>query len=341
MKQSKLEKMKKLSVTQRLAEVENNLLRTDFAIDEMALLGQITLFYAQPNTGKTLLIMSFLIESIKAGRLKGSDVFYINADDNYNGLFEKGKIADKYGFHMINPHEAKSSPEGIMELFKEIGEEGDLKNKVIVLDTLKKFTDMMSKASLSEFFEVLRSLCIKGATIIIAGHCNKHLDADGELVYEGTGDTLSDCDCAYAIYKMSDPESESQVVEFRNIKDRGKVASKVSYQYLKNDSLTYEDMVNGVTKLTNQQAVYQKHEKQKSDEMEEFKDEISFIKQALLGQPLNQTEIQQQLKLSEDPFKPSRRSVSEALTKFSGELWEKTNGSHNQSIYQIKKEKLN
>ncbi len=337
MKQNTLQELAELSVTRRLTEVGNNLLRTDFAIDEMALLGQITLFYAQPNTGKTLLILSFLIESIKAGRISGSDVFYINADDNYNGLFVKGQMANKYNFHMINPHEAKSSPAKIMEMFSKIANEGNLKNKVIVLDTLKKFTDMMSKASLSEFFEELRSLCINGATVIIAGHTNKHLDADGELVYEGTGDTLSDCDCAYAIYKMSDPEAESQVVEFRNIKDRGKVASKVSYQYMKNDSLTYEDMINGVAKLTNQQASTQKQAKQKSDEKEKWKKEITFIEKVLADHPLNQTDIQQQLKLSGDPFKPSRRKVDQALAKFSDELWTKTTGSHNQSIYSLNK----
>jgi len=62
----------------------------------LAIFGQSTIFYAKPNAGKTLMVIYLLKESIKAGKINGEDVFYINADDTYRGLVQKLMIAEKY-----------------------------------------------------------------------------------------------------------------------------------------------------------------------------------------------------------------------------------------------------
>ena len=64
-----------------LAEMKAQMLRDVFVLDGIALLGQLTTIYAKPNAGKTLTTIFMLTESIKAGRIKGEDVYYINADD--------------------------------------------------------------------------------------------------------------------------------------------------------------------------------------------------------------------------------------------------------------------
>ena len=87
--ESALEILKGLSATNRLDEMEANLGNKDYVIQDLALSGQITLFYGSPNTGKTLFLIKFIIEAIKDQRIKAEKVFYINADDSYDGLNTK------------------------------------------------------------------------------------------------------------------------------------------------------------------------------------------------------------------------------------------------------------
>ena len=70
----------------------------------------------------------------------------------------------------------------------------DLTGLVIVVDTLKKIADLLHKSQVRHTFNILRALTAMGATVICLGHCNKHRGPDGELVFEGTGDVMNDCD---------------------------------------------------------------------------------------------------------------------------------------------------
>ena len=65
------------SIVGSLAEMKAQMLADVFVLDGIALLGQLTVIYAKPNAGKTLTTIFMLKESIKAGRIKGEDVFYI------------------------------------------------------------------------------------------------------------------------------------------------------------------------------------------------------------------------------------------------------------------------
>ena len=80
------------------AVMREKMLKDTFVLDNIAILGQATAIYAKPNTGKTLIVLWMLIESIKAKRIKGENVFYINADDTYKGLVTKLEITEQYGF---------------------------------------------------------------------------------------------------------------------------------------------------------------------------------------------------------------------------------------------------
>ena len=60
------------SLNGKSAVMREKMLTDTFVLDNIAILGQATVIYAKPNTGKTLLVMKMLIESIKAGRVKGN-----------------------------------------------------------------------------------------------------------------------------------------------------------------------------------------------------------------------------------------------------------------------------
>ena len=64
----------------------------------------------------------------------------------------------------------------------------------MIFDTLKKYADLMSKGGTRTFLTLLRSLTLRGATVLLLGHTNKHRGPDGKLVFEGVGDVRNDVD---------------------------------------------------------------------------------------------------------------------------------------------------
>ncbi len=332
-----LDRLVNMSATNRLKDMEENLKNDFFVFPDMALAGLMTLFYAKANTGKTLLFMRFLIDAITDNRIKGEDVFYINADDNYKGLYTKAKIAKEYGFYMISPQEANVSPMGVLDLLARLAKDRGVAGKVIVMDTLKKFTDMMNKGKQAALYEVLRGLVTKGATVIIAGHANKHLDADGKLVYEGTSDTMNDLDCVYSMYRMSEPEADTQIVEFRREKDRGSVVAKTAYQYTKVNGMHYRDIISSVTWLDDQQASRASIESRKRELLEKYESEILFVESLLVNGPMNQSEILTSRSKSKDALagEVSARSLKASLNKLDGIAWSIKRNDKNAKVFSL------
>lgn len=79
----------------RLAQEQTPLL------GDVCLKGQTTVWYAKPNTGKTLICMSELPAAVIEGRLRGSDAYYVAADDNPAGVLEKIELLKPYGVHVF------------------------------------------------------------------------------------------------------------------------------------------------------------------------------------------------------------------------------------------------
>ncbi|MEI7571197.1 MAG: hypothetical protein WCJ34_17330, partial [Alcaligenaceae bacterium] len=96
-------------------QMREKMLADTFILGRLAILGQITLFSAPPNAGKTLLTLWLLRQAIEAGDIVASDVFYINADDNHRGLVEKLSIAEGLGFHTLAPSHNKFDPNKFLD----------------------------------------------------------------------------------------------------------------------------------------------------------------------------------------------------------------------------------
>jgi hypothetical protein len=331
-----LDRLKELSVTNRISEMEANMQKDTFIFPDLALSGQITLFYAWPNTGKTIFFLRFIRDAIHEGRVNGDDVFYINADDSYKGLFTKAKLAEKFGFDMISPSEANVKPQDILKMVSEIASEDDAAGKVILLDTLKKFADMMSKNSQAELYETLRRFNAKGGTAIIAGHANKHKSADGNLIYEGTSDTMNDVDCVYSMYRMSDPQEENQIVEFRREKDRGDVVAKASYQYCK-DGSSYIEMLNSISRIDDDEAQQVVTDRRNQELRERYETERLFVTTLIHKRGLlNETEIVKARKENGDlSGEISERGLKTALKKLTGICWTVKRGENHAKVYNL------
>jgi hypothetical protein len=87
------------------------------------------------------------------------------------------------------------SMDTVIQDLKKMSEAKDRFDDVVfVFDTLKKMVDVISKSKAKEFFKLFRKLSAKGMTIILLAHTNKYDDAEGNPIYEGTGDMRSDVD---------------------------------------------------------------------------------------------------------------------------------------------------
>ncbi len=228
-----------------------SMLTDAFILGMMAILGQWTVFYAKPNAGKTLLIIWLLIQAIRSGEIKRApDVFYINADDTHKGLVFKLKLAEQHGFNMLAPGYNGFKADMLAGVLSNWIQKGEASGKIIILDTLKKFTDIMHKSQSSAFGEAIRQFILHGGSVIALAHVNKHRGEDGKVVFSGTSDVVDDADCSYMLDTVSeDPIGRIRTVKFDNFKSRGDVTMTASYQYNYMDGATYQQRLDSVRPL--------------------------------------------------------------------------------------------
>lgn len=235
-------RLDRYSLRGRSEELEKCSVDEVLLLGHVALMGQVTVFFAAPNTGKTMITLSMIIDSVKAKRVDPSKIFYCNMDDSSTGVLAKNRIAEEFNFHMLAEGQRDFSAKAFASILREMIEKDQARGVVIILDTLKKFVDLMDKTQTSAFTNVLRPFVMKGGTVIALAHTNKHLGKDGKPVYGGVSDILSDIDCAYTIAPVSD-ENGIKVVEFVNIKRRGGVVDNAAYSYCFGNGIPYVEML--------------------------------------------------------------------------------------------------
>lgn len=221
-----------------------------FVLDGIALLGQMTLIYSPPNTGKTLLVLRLLMEAIESKSIQPEKVIYINADDNFKGLTTKLELAEKHGFMMLCPGHNEFKASKLSSIIIEMTQNDQARGVIVILDTTKKFTDPMSKNDARHFWTAMRNFIAKGGTVIALAHANKNLSADGKPIYAGTSDSLDDTDCAYTLRVIdTNPTQQTKTVEFENIKSRGDVVNQAAYQYSTRPKISYEELIDSVERV--------------------------------------------------------------------------------------------
>jgi hypothetical protein len=238
----------KFSLRGHSAEIEKNAVEPVYVLEGIAIKGQYTFIFAEPNTGKTLFSLKMIMDGIRDGRIDPNKLYYLNMDDTATGLLEKNRIAEDYGFNMASEGYLDFKAEIFLNGIKELISNNTAKDVVVVLDTAKKFVDVNNKPLSSEFNKVVRPFVGKGGTVIVLAHTNKNLGQNGKPVPGGTSDMRDDCDCAYTLSTVS-TEKNVKVVEFENIKRRGNVLNNVSYRYTIEDGSSYEDILFSVEKV--------------------------------------------------------------------------------------------
>ena len=218
------------SISGDTEKMTNQLLDEHFVLEGIALRGQMTVLYAKPNTGKTLITLWLLIQSIKNETVNPKHIYYVNADDDLRGLITKAKLAEEYGFEMLSPGYKGFTASHMKLYLKELVKADTARDTVIVLDTLKKFTSLMDKKLGSEFMAVAGEFISAGGTIIALAHTNKNRDGEGKVIFSGTSDVSDDASCAYTIDELEQNNGIKRVL-FENFKSRGSNEQTVAFNY--------------------------------------------------------------------------------------------------------------
>ena len=163
-----------------------------FIVPNMIVRGHMVAIVAPANSGKTALLVHFSQQIAQAGY----DLYYINCDASPPDLKRHFVHAKNNNYKLIAPDAILGkSPKDVLIEFGQYLESGiNLSKVVIILDTLKKFVDVIEKRAAKELYSLLRALTVRGCTIVLLGHCNKHTDRDNRTIYEGTADLRNDLD---------------------------------------------------------------------------------------------------------------------------------------------------
>ena len=221
-----------------------------YVLPGIALLGQATVLYAAPNTGKTLISLALLNKAISDDLIQADKVYYINADDSFNGAVEKLGLTEGQKFHYLVPGHAGFTVDQIQRAMTKMIEEKAAKGVVLILDTLKKFVDLMDKTKARSFSNLVRAFVSTGGTVIAFAHTNKNLGSDGKPRYGGTSDIVDDFDCVYIMSEIpTQDEGRAKVIEFQNVKSRGAVEPYVYCSYSDGGQVSYGEKLASVRVL--------------------------------------------------------------------------------------------
>jgi hypothetical protein len=232
----------RFSLTGQSEELEREAVERVPLLGPVAMIGQSTIFYAAPNTGKTLINLKLLTESIEAGRVLPNNVFYLNMDDDSKGLVEKLKIAEEYGLHMLAEGYNGFTAKAFLNEIRDLIDKNQCNGIIIILDTIKKFVDLMNKSQCRDYNLILGQFVIKGGSLVALAHTNKNSRSDGSPVHAGTTDMLEDFSCAYTLREISEKYSREKIVLFEKLKGRGGVANNACYSYLNGQEICYNEM---------------------------------------------------------------------------------------------------
>lgn len=227
------------------AALEENAITQKPLLGSFCLMGQSTVIAAPPNAGKTLLTIASLIEAVEQGRIKGEDVFYVNADDSTRGVAEKVRVLDEYGIHMLAEGYKGFRANLLAPALEEMIESKTASGKFLILDTFKKFTQPMSKPDTSRFLEGVRRFVLNGGTVLSLAHFNKHQDSNGKNVFAGVSDIIDDIDCMYLLDLRTKADGE-KIIQLTNKKRRGNNPDVIAYAYSPAPDIGYAERLTSV-----------------------------------------------------------------------------------------------
>jgi hypothetical protein len=342
-----LERLKRYSLTGKSEVLKKQMLDDVFVMEKIAILGQWTVLYAAPGTGKTLLTLWMLIEQIKNGIIDGRNIYYVNADDNFRGMIEKLQISEIHAMQMLSPDINNLSIEEVINLMSELVSSGEASGVILVLDTLKKFTNLMDKTLSSAFGRTARKFTMGGGSLIVLAHTNKHKGEDGKSIHSGTSDIVDDADCVFIIDKIGEHDEfvgKKITVEFTKHKARGDVSDVVGFSYKKESGQSYTDLLDSIERIDEPSLELSKQQIRFNADLK--KDE-AIISAALIAIKIGINTKDKLIKEVRENTSESSKRVTDVIEKRAGndyaegDRWLVKRGDNNSHIFSILPHPLN
>lgn len=212
---------------------------------DVCLSGQATVWYAPSNSGKTLITLKLMLDAIGDAKVHPGNIYYINADDSSAGFARKMRLLDDACVHTLCPGQNGFKATDLGRILSEMASSKTARGVVVIIDTVKKFADLMDKKNISSFADECRKFVMQGGTILCLAHTNKNAGSSGKLVYGGTADLLQDFDAAYTITPINGDLGET-VAKFEVNKSRGGGVAEIAYAYAADRNITYEERLASV-----------------------------------------------------------------------------------------------
>jgi len=229
------------------ADFIRNAVKAKPLLGEVCFSGQANIWYAPPGSGKTLISLKLLADAVAEKRITPENVYYVNGDDSSEGFAEKLGLMDDMGCHTLAPGHRGFSAPMLPDLFNEMKDPAKAKGALIILDTIKKFTNLMDKGKASSFSVACRTAIMAGATILGFAHTNKNPMANGKLVYGGTSDLRDDFDAVYIAGPLDLEGFEGErLVQFECLKSSGANIPQAIYAYADGRDLSYAERLASV-----------------------------------------------------------------------------------------------
>ena len=293
---------------------------TEFLYKQVLPRGHMIAIVGLPGSGKTT-VMEFI-----ASQISGT-VLYVNADISAGDIPEARRRAVKGSYKLLAPDIKvdKSMDDIIHDLTALSRSDADLTDTVLIIDTLKKLTAVISKTASATIYKMLRALTGRGATVICLGHCNKYCDDQGWPIYEGTSDLRSDFDELALLHACKGDYGQVTVSLYWD--EQGCPWAKAR-AFVQPQSWLIEREDNRAVTEKNEWVDTVEESKEKR-EAKQTADVIRMVHHYLMNHgPRKQGEIAKRLQVFH-----GERIIKRVLLRQDGKMWDITTGDHNAKIH--------
>jgi hypothetical protein len=234
----------KFSLLGRGNELEKQAVAQAPLLGDVCMTGDVTLWGAPPNSGKTLFAIGLLADAIIRKAIEPERTFYLNMDDSMSGVAEKVKILQDYDVHVLAEGYRDFTSGKVHGLLDAMIADKSARGSFVIVDTLKKVVDPMDKKKTVEFMKLARRFSLAGGSILLLAHTNKQRSSAGKLILAGVADLQDDCDTAYLLDRQV--KDNVQQIVFDNLKRRGGGAARSVYTCSGAADISYVDRLMSV-----------------------------------------------------------------------------------------------
>lgn len=266
--------------------------KIEYLIDAFIPKHMITMIYADGGMGKSWLTAGIAKYAANAG----VDVIYLDFDNPVRAISSRGleqKLIQPYAnLYYVQRARTTMLPMEILGELQSKGSAADLKNTLVIVDSLRNLCNINHDAQAQEIMTILMNIRDSGATILALSHSNK----DGRN-YQGSNNIRNSLDNMYRLEKKGGSEVDMEFLLTAR-KDRGNITDQALRLNLDTLEMTPMDL----------------QEARLDDEEKDFIEQVT----AALSEKskLNKTEL-----LDACGYKKDDKTARQRLDKFNRVYW--------------------